>query len=88
MNIVIGKDNSNNKFKKVNNIDFLFIEDINPIIPNIGHTKIVLKPIGFNSVNLLNKFTGRIYEITNTNIPSINVYFSILFFNILLVLPY
>ena len=51
MNIVIGKDNSNNKFKKANNIDFLFMDDIKPIIPSIGHIKIVLIPKGFNSVN-------------------------------------
>lgn len=87
MNIVIGKDNSNNKFKKVNIIDFLFMDDINPIIPSIGHIKIVLIPKGFNSVNLFNKSTGRIYEITNIIMPSTNVYFSI-FFSILLDLLY
>ena len=87
MNIVIGKDNSNNKFKKANNIDFLFMDDIKPIIPSIGHIKIVLIPKGFNSVNLFNKSTGRIYEITNIIMPSTNVYFSI-FFSILLALQY
>lgn len=87
MNIVIGKDNSNNKFKKANNIDFLFMENIKPIIPSIGHIKIVLIPKGFNSVNLFNKSTGRIYEITNIIMPSTNVYFSI-FFSILLALQY
>lgn len=51
MNIVIGKDKSNNKFKKANSIDFLFMDDIKPIIPSIGHIKIVLIPKGFNSVN-------------------------------------
>lgn len=78
MNIIIGKDNTNNKFKKTNSIDLLFMDDIKPIIPSIGHTKIVLIPKGFNSVNLFNKSTGRIYEITNTIIPSTNVYFPIL----------
>lgn len=87
MNIVIGKDNTNNKFRKTNSIDFLFMDDIKPIIPSIGHIKIVLAPKGFNSVNLFNKFTGRIYEITNIIMPSKNVYFSI-FFSILLDLLY
>ena len=87
MNIVIGKDNTNNKFKKTNSIDFLFMADIKPIIPSIGHIKIVLIPKGFNSVNLFNKSTGRIYEIINNIMPSKNVYFSI-FFSILLDLLY
>lgn len=87
MNIVIGKDNTNNKFKKTNSIDFLFMADIKPIIPSIGHIKIVLIPKGFNSVNLFNKSTGRIYEITNIIMPNTNVYFSI-FFSILLDLLY
>ena len=86
--IVIGKDNINIKFNIENNIDFLLNEKINPIIPNIGHRKIVLKPNGFNCVNLSNKFTGRIYEITNTNIPSTNVYFPILVLSIQLAPQY
>lgn len=56
-----------------NNIDLLFIEKIKPIIPSIGHIKIVLIPIGLICVKLLNMFVGSKYEIIYIISPIANV---------------
>lgn len=58
MNIDIGNDITNRKFKIPNKIDFSLIENIIPIIPTTGQIKIVLNPNGFNSVNLENISIG------------------------------
>lgn len=70
-------------------MDLLFIEKINPIIPSIGHMKIVLIPIGLICVKLLNIFVGTKYEIIYMINPIKNMYkpillflFSLLLFNI------
>ena len=72
----------------MNCIDFLFKENINPIIPRTGHINIVLMSKGFNSVNLFNKFIGKIYDITKTTIQSGIVCFSKLILSIQLAQQY
>lgn len=54
-------------------MDLLLIEKIKPIIPSIGHIKIVLIPIGLICVKLLNIFVGTKYEIIYIISPIANV---------------